>query len=89
MIFQAEPDTPEADEMEVLVTLIEAYENKHYAITPPDPIEAIKFRMEQQNLNNRDLEAYIGSSGRVSEVLNRNALSENDKTFTRRLEHTL
>ena len=71
MIFQAEPDTPEADEMEVLVTLIDAYENKHYAITPPDPIEAIKFRMEQQNLNNRDLEAYIGSSGRVSEVLNR------------------
>jgi len=71
MIFQAEADTPEADEMEVLVTLIEAYENKHYAIAPPDPIEAIKFRMEQQNLNNRDLEAYIGSSGRVSEVLNR------------------
>jgi len=71
IVFQAEPDTPEADEMEVLVTLIEAYENKHYAITPPDPIEAIKFRMEQQNLNNRDLEAYIGNSGRVSEVLNR------------------
>ena len=70
MIFQAEPDTPEADEMEVLVTLIEAYENKHYAITPPDPIEAIKFRMEQQILSARDLEAYIGSSGRVSEVLN-------------------
>ena len=71
VVFQAEPDTPEADEMEVLVTLIEAYENKHYAITPPDPIEAIKFRMEQQNLNACDLEAYIGSSGRVSEVLNR------------------
>lgn len=70
-VFQAEPDTPEADEMEMLVTLIEAYENKHYAITPPDPIEAIKFRMEQQNLNNLDLEAYIGSSGRVSEVLYR------------------
>ena len=69
MVFQAEPVTPEADEMDVLVTLIEAYENKHYAITP-DPIEAIKFRMEQQNLSNRDLEAYIGSSGRVSEVLN-------------------
>lgn len=70
-VFQAEPNTPEADDMEVLVTLIEAYENKHYAITPPDPIDAIKFRMEQQNLNTRDLEAYIGSSGRVSEVLNR------------------
>ena len=71
MVFQAEPDTPETDEMEVLVTLIEAYENKHYSITPPDPIKTIKFRMEQQNLNNRDLEAYIGTSGRVSEVLNR------------------
>lgn len=70
-IFQADADTPEADEMEVLVTLIEAYENKHYSITPPDPIEAIKFRMEQQNLSARDLEVYIGSSGRVSEVLNR------------------
>ncbi|MFU8789509.1 MAG: helix-turn-helix domain-containing protein [Methylobacter sp.] len=70
IIFQAEPDTAEADEMKVLVTLIEAYENKHYAIKPPDPIEAIKFRMEQQNLNNHDLEAYINSSGRVSEVLN-------------------
>lgn len=71
VIFQAEADTPKADEMEVLVTLIEAYENKHYPITPPDPIAAIKFRMEQQNLSARDLEAYIGSSGRVSEVLNR------------------
>jgi HTH-type transcriptional regulator / antitoxin HigA len=70
-IFQADDGTPEADEMEVLVTLIEAYENKHYPITPPDPIEAIKFRMEQQNLSARDLEVYIGSSGRVSEVLNR------------------
>lgn len=70
-VFQAEAGSPEADEMEVLVTLIEAYENKHYAITPPDPIEAIKFRMEQQNLSPRDLEAFIGSSGRVSEVLNR------------------
>lgn len=70
-IFQAEEGTPEADEMEVLVTLIEAYEEKHYPIAPPDPIEAIKFRMEQQGLTRRDLEAYIGSSGHVSEVLNR------------------
>jgi HTH-type transcriptional regulator/antitoxin HigA len=58
-IFQAEPGSPETDE------------NKHYAITPPDPIEAIKFRMEQQNLSARDLEPYIGGNGRVSEVLNR------------------
>ncbi|WP_241674523.1 helix-turn-helix domain-containing protein [Candidatus Methylobacter oryzae] len=56
-VFQAEAGTPEADEMEVLVTLIEAYENKHYPITPPDPVGAIKFRMEQQNLTARDLEA--------------------------------
>jgi HTH-type transcriptional regulator/antitoxin HigA len=70
-IFQAEEGTPEADEMEILVTLIEAYENKHYPIAPPDPIEAIKFRMEQQGLTPRDLEVYIGGSGRVSEVLNR------------------
>lgn len=69
-IFQADEGTPEADEMEVLVTLIEAYENKHYPIGPPNAIEAIKFRMEQQGLNLRDLEPYIGGSGRVSEVLN-------------------
>ncbi|MBD1554677.1 helix-turn-helix domain-containing protein [Pseudomonas typographi] len=69
-IFQAEEGTPEADEMEVLVTLIEVYENKHYPIEAADPIEAIKFRMEQQDLTPRDLEQYIGPSGRVSEVLN-------------------
>ena len=69
-VFQAKEGTPEADEMEILVTLIEAYENKHYPITPPDPIEAIKFRMHQQGLTAKDLRAFIGSSGRVSEVLN-------------------
>jgi HTH-type transcriptional regulator / antitoxin HigA len=70
-IYQAEDGTRAADEREVLVTLIEAYENKHYAIGPADPVEAIKFRMEQQGLTPRDLEPYIGPSGRVSEVLNR------------------
>jgi len=70
-IFQADEGTPEADERDVLVTLIEAYENKHYAFGPADPVEAIKFRMEQQGLTPRDLEPYIGPSGRVSEVLNR------------------
>lgn len=70
-IFQADEGTEEADEMEVLVTLVESYENKHYPINAPDPIDAIRFRMEQQGLTPRDLEAYIGSSGRVSEVLNR------------------
>lgn len=69
-IFQAEAGTPEADEMEVLVTLIEVYENKHYPIQAATPIEAIKFVMDQQGLTRRDLEQYIGPSGRVSEVLN-------------------
>lgn len=68
-IFQAEADTPEADEMEVLVTLIEVYENKHYPIRATDPVEAIKFHMDQQGLTPRDLEPFIGPSGRVSEVL--------------------
>jgi len=70
-VYQAVEGTPEADEMEILVTLIEAYERKHYPITAADPVEAIKFRMEQQGLTPKDLEHYIGSSGRVSEVLNR------------------
>ena len=71
VIFQAVAGTPEADEMEVLAALIEAYENKHYPISPPDPVDAIKFRMEQQGLSPVDLQPYIGASGRVSEVLNR------------------
>ena len=71
MIFQAPEGSAEADEIEILVTLIEAYENRHYPIGPADPIEAIKFRMDQQGLAAKDLEIYIGSSGRVSEVLNR------------------
>ncbi len=71
VIFQAQENTPEADERDVLVTLVEAYENKHYDLGPSDPVEAIKFRMDQQGLTPRDLESYIGPSGRVSEVLNR------------------
>lgn len=71
LVFQADDGTPEADEMEILVTLIEAYEKKHFPIGPADPVEAIKFRMEQQGLTQKDLEPFIGSSGRVSEVLNR------------------
>ena len=69
-IFQADEQTPEADERDVLVTLVEAYENKHYDFGPVDPIDAIKFRMEQEGLTARDLEPFIGPSGRVSEVLN-------------------
>jgi len=70
-VFQAQEGTLEADEMEILVTLIEAYEHKHFPMVPADPVEAIKFRMEQQGLTPKDLEPYLGSSGRVSEVLNR------------------
>lgn len=70
-VFQADEGTAEADERDVLVTLIEAYETRHYAFGPADPVEAIKFRMEQQGLTPRDLEPFIGPSGRVSEVLNR------------------
>ena len=70
LVYQAQEGSAEADEMEILVTLIEAYENKHFPISAADPIEAIKFRMEQQGLTPKDLEPFIGSSGRVSEVLN-------------------
>ena len=70
-LLDATPDTPEGDRLEVLTTLIEAYEDKHHAIPLPDPIEAIKYHMESRGLSRRDLEPYIGGRGRVSEVLNR------------------
>jgi HTH-type transcriptional regulator/antitoxin HigA len=70
-IFQAPEGSAEADEREVLVTLVEVYESKRFPVAAADPVEAIKFRMEQQGLTPRDLERYIGPSGRVSEVLNR------------------
>ena len=70
-LMDAEPDTPEGDALDILVTLIEAYEVRRWPIKLPDPIEAIRFRMEQQRLRPRDLEPYIGTRGRVSEVLNR------------------
>ncbi|MGK5094269.1 hypothetical protein WDW89_19920 [Deltaproteobacteria bacterium TL4] len=70
-LMDAEADTPEGDELDVLVTLVEAYEKKHSPIASPDPVEAIKFRMEQLGLRQKDLEPFMGSSGRVSEILNR------------------
>jgi HTH-type transcriptional regulator/antitoxin HigA len=70
-LWGAQPDTPEGDKLDVLITLVEAYEARHHPIFPPDPIEAILFRMEQSGLERKDLERYIGHSGRVSEVLNR------------------
>jgi HTH-type transcriptional regulator/antitoxin HigA len=70
-LWGAEPGTPDGDRFEVLFTLVEAYEEKQYPILPPDPVEAIKYYMDSRGLDRRDLEQYIGSSGRVSEVLNR------------------
>ncbi len=70
-LWGAEPDTPESDHFEVLVTLVEAYEDQHYEILPPDPIDALEYYIESRGLDRRELESYIGSSGRVSEVLNR------------------
>ena len=61
----------EGDRLDVLVTLVEAYEEKHHPIMPPDPIEAILHQMESQGLERRDLEPFLGSRGRVSEILNR------------------
>jgi HTH-type transcriptional regulator/antitoxin HigA len=62
---------PEGDRLDVLATLIDAYESEHHPMDPPDPIEAIKFRMEQQGLTRKDLEGILGSRTRVAEVLNR------------------
>ncbi|MCB0180209.1 MAG: helix-turn-helix domain-containing protein [Anaerolineae bacterium] len=70
-LFEAELGTPESDRLEVLTTLVEAYEEAHYAIPLPDPIEAIKYYMESRGLERRDLEPYLGSRARVSEILNR------------------
>ena len=70
-LFESEPGTPEGDRLEVLTTLVEAYEDAHYSIPSPDPIEAIRYHMESRGLVRRDLEPYIGSRARVSEILNR------------------
>ena len=70
-LWGAEPGTPDGDRFEVLFTLVEAYEEKQYPILPPDPVEAIKYYMDSRGLDRRDLEQYIGPSGRVSEVLSR------------------
>jgi HTH-type transcriptional regulator/antitoxin HigA len=70
-LWGAKNGTPEGDRLDVLVTLIEAYEKKAYPFDPPDPIEAIQFRMEQLGLTRKDLEPFIGSRARVAEVMNR------------------
>jgi HTH-type transcriptional regulator/antitoxin HigA len=70
-LWGAKLGSREGDRLDVLATLIDAYESEHFPLDPPDPIEAIKFRMEQQNLTRRDLEEIIGSRTRIAEVLNR------------------
>jgi HTH-type transcriptional regulator / antitoxin HigA len=70
-LWSAEAGTPEHDELEVLAILVAAYEEKRWPILPPDPVEAIKFHMEQNGFRQKDLAGVIGSESRASEVLNR------------------
>ena len=70
-LWGAQLGTPAGDRLDVLATLIDAYEAEHFPLDPPDPIEAIKFRMEQQSLSRKDLEPLIGTCTRVAEVMNR------------------
>jgi HTH-type transcriptional regulator/antitoxin HigA len=70
-LFDAAPKTPEGERLEVLATLVEAYEEQHYSLPAPDPIEALTYHMESRGLCRRDLEPYLGSRARVAEVLNR------------------
>jgi HTH-type transcriptional regulator/antitoxin HigA len=70
-LWGAKRDTPEGDEFDLLCTLVESYEMAHYPIAPPDPIDAILFRMEQMDMTKTDMAKYLGSQSRVSEVLGR------------------
>ena len=70
-LWDARPGTPEHDEFEVLSVLVSAYEDEHWPILPPDPVDAIKFHMEQNGFRQKDLAGVIGSISRASEVLNR------------------
>ena len=70
-LMDAKRNSPEGDRLDILVTLVEAYEAKHFPLDLPDPVEAIKFAMEQRNLTVKDLVPYIGQPNRVYEVLNR------------------
>ena len=81
------PGTPQGDRLGVQTTLIQAYEARHFPIDAPDPVEAIKFRMEQQGLSVKDLEPIIGQSNRVYEVLNRRRPLT--LAMIRRLHHSL
>ena len=71
ILWGAKSGTPKGDRLDVLATLIESWEAANYPMDPPDPIEAIKFRMEQQGLTRKDLEGIIGTRARIAEVLDR------------------
>ncbi len=73
-LMDAKSGTPEGDRLDVLATLIDAYEQRRFPIEAPDPVEAIRFVMEQRGLSRQDLEPFIGSRARVAEVLNRKRL---------------
>ena len=70
-LWGAEPGSPDEDFLDVLTTLVEAYEAHHHPISPPDPIEAVRYFMESRGISRQDLEEFIGGRGRVTEVLNR------------------
>jgi HTH-type transcriptional regulator / antitoxin HigA len=70
-LWGAKPDTPEGDELDILLIMVEAYEEKHYPIPASNPVDAILFRMEQMDMNRKDLEQFLGPKSRVSDVLNR------------------
>lgn len=70
-LMMAEPDSPEGEQLDLLVTLVEAYEGQHFPMDFPDPVEAIKFEMERRGLTVKDLEPMIGKTNRVYEILNR------------------
>ena len=69
-LMDARPNTPQGDALDVLSTLVDAWEEKHHALGPPDPVEAIRFAIEQRGLSRHDLEPLIGSRARVAEILN-------------------
>jgi HTH-type transcriptional regulator / antitoxin HigA len=70
-VFQAKPESPEGDEADIISLLIKEYEEKHYVIKANDPLEAIKYRMEQQGLTNRDLAKILGFKSRVTDIFNK------------------
>jgi len=68
-VFQAKPETPEGDRLDILTLLVEAYEERHHPIPPPDPLDALEYHLESRGLTRRDLEPHIGSRARVAEVM--------------------